>query len=121
MHSIVKSPFPGQMGNVVQHFRSVDQIRRAGVSIMSNIGDRFERGSTKELIQTLFIAKGSCGEVRGCGRRVWTAKDRAKRPPSPGCQRHPLRLCLSEEAARLVLPLWPLKQSHHTAPHSPEG
>jgi len=31
---------------------------------MSNIAEGFERGSTKELIQYLFIAKGSCGEVR---------------------------------------------------------
>ncbi len=42
----------------------VDQIRRAAVSIMSNIGEGFERGSTTEFIQFLYIAKGSCGEVR---------------------------------------------------------
>ena len=42
----------------------VDQIRRACVSIMSNIAEGFERGSKKEFIQYLYIAKGSCGEVR---------------------------------------------------------
>jgi four helix bundle protein len=42
----------------------VDQIRRASVSIMSNVAEGFERGSKTEFIQFLFIAKGSCGEVR---------------------------------------------------------
>ena len=42
----------------------VDQIRRASISISSNIAEGFERGSKKEFIQFLYIAKGSLGEVR---------------------------------------------------------
>jgi four helix bundle protein len=42
----------------------VDQIRRACVSVMSNIAEGFERGSKTEFMQFLYIAKGSCGEVR---------------------------------------------------------
>ncbi|MEX2174744.1 MAG: four helix bundle protein [Pirellulaceae bacterium] len=42
----------------------VDQVRRAAASVMSNVAEGFERGSKTEFIQFLFIAKGSCGEVR---------------------------------------------------------
>jgi len=41
-----------------------DQIRRASVSILSNIAEWFERNSDKEFRQFLFMAKWSCGEVR---------------------------------------------------------
>jgi four helix bundle protein len=42
----------------------VDQIRKASISVSSNIAEGFERGSKKELIRFLYIAKGSLGEVR---------------------------------------------------------
>jgi four helix bundle protein len=45
-----------------------DQIQRAVVSISNNIAEGFERGTNKELKNFLFIAKGSCGEVRSMGR-----------------------------------------------------
>src|SRR2546423_13692330 len=41
-----------------------DQLERATVSVSNNIAEGFERGTTKELLTFLYIARGSAGEVR---------------------------------------------------------
>jgi len=41
-----------------------DQIQRASISIPSNIAEGAERGSNKEFIRFIHIAKGSAGELR---------------------------------------------------------
>jgi four helix bundle protein len=45
-------------------FALKDQIRRASVSIMSNIAEGHDRSGTAEFVQFLATAKGSTAEVR---------------------------------------------------------
>jgi len=41
-----------------------DQMRRAAVSVPSNIAEGYERGSNKEFVQFLNYSRGSSGELR---------------------------------------------------------
>jgi four helix bundle protein len=52
------------IGKFSRDFPLRDQIRRAAISILSNIAEGFERGGDNEFLQFLSIAKGSCGEAR---------------------------------------------------------
>ena len=51
-------------GALSRDFGLKDQIRRAAVSIPTNIAEGFERFSRKEYLLFLNIAKGSSGELR---------------------------------------------------------
>ncbi|PXF60118.1 MAG: four helix bundle protein [Deltaproteobacteria bacterium] len=51
-------------GSFARDFGLRDQIRRAAVSIMSNIAEGFGRGGNREFIQFLSTARGSASEVQ---------------------------------------------------------
>jgi four helix bundle protein len=51
-------------GRFARDFGLRDQIRRASVSIMSNIAEGYDRSGTGEFIQFLATAKGSASEVQ---------------------------------------------------------
>lgn len=53
-----------KLGEFGKDFGLRNQIRKASVSIMSNIAEGFERGGRAEFHQFLVIAKGSCAELR---------------------------------------------------------
>jgi four helix bundle protein len=55
-------------GDLKRDFGLRDQIRRAAVSIPTNIAEGFERASRKEYLMFLTIAKGSAGEARSLFR-----------------------------------------------------
>ena len=50
--------------NTCRDYGLRDQMQRAAVSIPSNIAEGYERNTNKDFIHFLYIAKGSCSELR---------------------------------------------------------
>lgn len=51
-------------GNFHRDYGLTDQLRRAAVSISSNIVEGFERNNNNEFYRFLLVAKGSLGELK---------------------------------------------------------
>lgn len=62
-----------ESGRFKKNFRIIGQIEGSAGSIMDNIAEGFERSGNREFQQYLYIAKGSCGELRS---QLYRAIDR---------------------------------------------
>ncbi len=51
-------------GQLARDFGLKDQMRRAAVSVASNIAEGHERGSNREFIRFMMISKASLAELR---------------------------------------------------------
>lgn len=61
-------------GPFARDFALRDQMRRAAISIVSNIAEGFEREGTQEFIHFLSVAKGSAAEMEA---QLYVALDQA--------------------------------------------
>jgi four helix bundle protein len=76
-----------------------DQITRAATSTMSNIAEGFERGSRKEFVQFLNVAKGSNGEVRS---QLYVALDQEYLDQKTFTELREAALALSRRLAKFI-------------------
>lgn len=76
-----------------------DQITRAATSTMSNIAEGFERGSRKEFVQFLQVAKASNGEVRS---QLYIARDQKYIDESIFSEMQESTLSLSRRLAKFI-------------------
>lgn len=76
-----------------------DQIRRAAISVMSNIAEGCERDGPKEFLQFLRIAKGSAGEVRS---QLYAAQDLGYIPAESAAALRQKAIIVTRQIAALI-------------------
>jgi four helix bundle protein len=82
-------------GRAARDYALVDQIRRAAISVASNIAEGFERNRSASFVQFLEYARGSCAELRA---QLYLAADVGWLSPDE----HQRILSLAEEVGRLL-------------------
>jgi four helix bundle protein len=82
-------------GTFIHDYGLRDQVRRAAVSIMSNLAEGFERGGRSEFHQFLSVAKSSCAELRS---QLYVAVDVRHVSEGEGSR----LLAQAEEVARII-------------------
>lgn len=83
------------VGSFAKDFGLRDQVRRAAVSVMSNLAEGFERGGRSEFHQFLSVSKSSCAELRS---QLYVALDATHLSPSTFRQ----LILQAEEVARII-------------------
>jgi four helix bundle protein len=78
-------------GRFTRDFGLKDQIRRASISILSNIAEGFERGGDKEFLQFLAVAKGSVARFAHNSTLLWL-KGIYRRPCLRDCLTRQMKL-----------------------------
>jgi four helix bundle protein len=87
-----------------------DQIRRAAISIMSNIAEGFESHSDQQFARYLAYAKGSAGELRA---QLYVAFDVGYLDEPTFCDLRALAERCSRQVSGLMTYLQTSQQRHH--------
>ena len=104
-------------GKFARDFGLKDQIRRASVSIMSNIAEGFESQTQAQFIRYLGIAKASAGEVRS---QLYVTRDLEYITQEQFTKAFAMAEKASRQTARFMSYLETHPQSHHVREASAE-
>jgi four helix bundle protein len=97
LYELVEDLLENRVFKATSGFR--DQLDRAALSVSNNIAEGFERGTTNELLQFIYIARGSAGEVRSMLTVKFRKADKAAWPADLKAQISSLR-SIAENCAR---------------------
>ena len=104
-------------GKFAHDFGLKDQIRRASVSIMSNVAEGFESQTQAQFIRYLGIAKASAGEVRS---QLYVSRDLEYITQEQFAKAFATAEKVSRQTARFIFYLESHPQSHHVREDSAE-